>query len=75
MLKSNCPDYTVENVVVRRCISRSTGNAFKLGTASHGVMRNVLFEDCRGEMARRSHPDPRNGREWWEGGIDRKKSV
>ena len=66
VLKSNCPDYTVENVVVRRCISRSTGNAFKLGTASHGVMRNVLFEDCRGEMARRSHPDPRNGQEWWE---------
>ena len=66
VIKSNCPDYVVENILVRRCVSRSTGNAFKLGTASHGVMRNIVFEDCRGEMARRSHPDPRNGEEWWE---------
>ena len=66
VIKSNCPDYVVENIVVRRCVSRSTGNAFKLGTASHGVMRNVVFEDSCGEMARRSHPDPRTGREWWE---------
>ena len=65
VIKSNSPDYTVENIVVRRCVCRSTGNAFKLGTASHGVMRNVVFEDSRGEMARRSHPDPRTGREWW----------
>ena len=67
VIKSNCPDYVVENILVRRCVSRSTGNAFKLGTASHGVMRNVVFEDSCGEMARRSHPDPRKGREWWEG--------
>lgn len=67
VLKSNCPDYATENVTVRRCVSRSTGNAFKLGTASHGIMRNVVFEDSKGEMVRRSHPDPRRGTEWWSG--------
>lgn len=67
VIKSNSPDYTVENIVVRRSVCRSTGNAFKLGTASHGVMRDILFEDCRGEMARRSQTDPKTGREWWAG--------
>ena len=66
VIKANCPDYASENIVVRRCVCRSTGNAFKLGTASHGIMRNVVFEDSRGEMVRRSHPDPRTGKEWWE---------
>ena len=65
VLKSNDPGYTVENVVVRRCLSRSTCNALKLGTASHGVMRKILFEDCRTELCRRSMIDPRKGREWF----------
>ena len=65
VLKSNDPGFTVENVVVRRCVSRSTCNALKLGTASHGTMRNILFEDCKTELCRRSMTNPRTGLEWF----------
>ena len=52
-LKSNTPDFAVENVLVTNVVARSHCNALKLGTASHGTMRNVLFVDCRTEAARR----------------------
>ena len=52
-IKSNDPDYTVENVLIRRCVGRSQCNVFKIGTASHGTVRNIRFEDCRCEAARR----------------------
>lgn len=61
-LKSNDPGFVVENVVVRRCTGRTFCYPFKLGTASHGVMRNVLFEDCRSELPRRFFMDTRFGR-------------
>lgn len=56
-IKSNNPDYKVENIVVRNCIARSHCNAFKLGTASHGVMRNISFVHCRAEPAGRVYRD------------------
>ena len=46
-IKSNDPGFVVENVVVRDCVARSHCNALKLGTASHGTMRNIRFENCR----------------------------
>ena len=61
-IKSNDPGFSVENVVVRRCVGRSFCNPFKLGTASHGVMRNVLFEECRSELPKRWFMDTRFGR-------------
>ena len=49
-------------------------NLFKLGTASHGVMRNVLFEGCRGELPTRTFLDRRPGvpsRKW---GADERRA-
>ena len=43
-IKSNDPDYVVENVVVRNCRVSSHCSAMKLGTATHGTMRNICFE-------------------------------
>ena len=62
-IKSNDPCYAVENVVVRRCTVRSHCNGLKLGTASHGVMRNIRFEHCRTAAPRRTFMDRRPGRE------------
>jgi len=62
-LKSNSAGFDVENVVVRRCVARSNCNAFKLGTASHGAMRHVVFEDSRVEPSRRSFLSATKG-EW-----------
>lgn len=64
VLKSNNPGFVVENVIVRNCTGRSTSNVFKLGTASHGTMRNVLFENCRAEAPRRSLRDE-EGNDWF----------
>ena len=61
-LKSNTPDFIVENVLVTNVTARSHCNALKLGTASHGTMRNVLFVDCRTEAPRRDFIDRRFGR-------------
>ena len=52
-LKSNNPDFVVENVVVSNVVARSHCANLKLGTASHGTMRNVLFTHCRIEASRR----------------------
>ena len=48
-IKSNDPDFTVEHVRVRNCTARSQCNGYKLGTASHGTMRDIRFEHCRAE--------------------------
>ncbi len=61
-IKSNNPDFVVENVLVTNVTARSHCNALKLGTASHGTMRNVLFVDCRTEAPRRDFADRRFGR-------------
>lgn len=60
-IKSNNPHFTVENVVVRRCVGRSHCNVFKLGTASHGTMRHVVFEHCRAEAPRRDCANTKPG--------------
>ena len=67
-LKSNTPDFVVENVLVTNVTARSHCNALKLGTASHGTMRNILFVDCRTESPRRDFIDRRFGRNrrWYE---------
>ena len=58
-IKSNNPDFSVENVTIRNSIGRSHCGAFKLGTASHGTMRNIRFEACRAEAPRRDFTDTR----------------
>lgn len=58
-IKSNDPDFSVENVLVSNVVARSNCANFKLGTASHGIMRNILFVDCRAEAPRRDFPDLR----------------
>ena len=67
-LKSNDPGFVVENVLVSNVVARSHCNALKLGTASHGTMRNILFVDCRTEAPRRDFTDRRFGRnrKWYE---------
>jgi len=56
-LKASDPKFAVENVVVRDCIARSHCNAFKFGTGSAGIMRNVRFERCRAFASRRMYRD------------------
>lgn len=56
-IKSNDPDYVVENVVVRNCRVRSHCSALKLGTATHGTMRNVRFEHIIVSAPTRFHRD------------------
>ena len=56
-IKSNDPGFTVENVTVRNCMARSHCNGYKLGTASHGTMRNILVEHCRTAPSRRVYRD------------------
>ena len=67
-IKSNDPGFVVENVLVTNVTARSHCNALKLGTASHGTMRNVLFVDCQTEAPRRDFIDRRFGRNrrWYE---------
>lgn len=61
-LKSNNPDFAVERVLVTNVTARSHCVPFKLGTASHGIMRDILFVDCRAEAPRRDSFDYRPGR-------------
>lgn len=56
-IKSNDPEFTVENVIVRRCVARTHCSALKVGTASHGVIRNVRFEKCNVKTPRRVYRD------------------
>ena len=52
-LKSNDPNFVCENIVFRRCTARGQANAFKIGTATHGLVRNVRYEDIRCDVGRR----------------------
>ena len=61
VLKSDDPDFVVENVEIRNCMVRSTCSAFKLGTASHGGFRNVHIHDCASEASPREWVDPATG--------------
>lgn len=48
-IKSNDPDFTVENVTIRDCIARGQASAFKIGTATRGVVRHVRVSNLRCE--------------------------
>lgn len=60
-LKSNNPDFEGGNVLVTNVTARSHCAALKIGTASHGTLKNILFVDCRLEAPRRDFPDLRPG--------------
>ena len=53
VIKSNDPKFVCENIVFRRCTARGQANAFKIGTATHGIVRNVRYEDIRCDVGRR----------------------
>ncbi len=59
-LKSNNPDFVMEDVLVSNVVARSHCVPFKIGTASHGVVRNVGFVDCRVEAPRRDYSADRD---------------
>jgi len=61
VLKSDNPDFVVENVEVRNCIARSCCTTLKLGTASHGGFRNINFHDIVCGKASREHLNPETG--------------
>ena len=72
VLKSNDPSFAVTNVTVRDCIARSHCNALKLGTASHGVMADILFQNIRALPPKRDFTDTRPatgnyGKPFWSG--------
>ena len=54
-IKSNDPDYAVENILVSNCVAASHCNGLKLGTASHGTMRNIRFVACRTRNPHRNY--------------------
>lgn len=56
-VKSNDPQFCVENVLVRNCRVSSHCSALKIGTASHGAIRNVRFENCRVTVPKRVYRD------------------
>lgn len=45
-VKSNDPDFTVGDIVIRNCIGRTHSNCYKLGTATHGTVRGLRIESC-----------------------------
>ena len=51
-LKSNDPEFTVENVTIRNCVARGQANCFKIGTATRGIVRNIRFENNRCDVPR-----------------------
>ena len=60
VLKSNIPDFAVTNVTVRNCSARSHCYAYKLGTASHGTMADIRFENNRALPPKRDFIDRRS---------------
>ena len=56
-VKSHDVGYAVENVLVRGCTARTHCNAFKIGTATYGVVRNISFVNCRAFAASRVYRD------------------
>ena len=65
VLKANDPHFAVENVLVTNVTAKSYCNCLKFGTASHGIMRNVLFVDCRTGAPRRDFEDRVHGGGSW----------
>lgn len=61
-LKSNNPGFEMEDVLITNCVVRSYCVPLKIGTATHGVVRNVAFRDCRIEAPRRDCRLPGSGR-------------
>lgn len=59
VLKSDNPQYCVENVEVRNCRLASNCNHFKIGTATHGSIRHVRVRGCATRLC--SRPTPRRG--------------
>ena len=51
--KSNDPNFKVGNIVVRNSLGRSQSNCYKLGTATHGVVKGIRIENCRATLASR----------------------
>jgi len=51
-IKSNDPGFTVENVTIRNCVARGQASAFKIGTATRGIVRHVRVENLRCEPPR-----------------------
>jgi hypothetical protein len=45
-LKSDNPDYIVENIAITNCIVASNCNLIKFGTSSFGGFRNVAISNC-----------------------------
>ena len=45
-LKSDDPDFLVENIAISNCVIASNCNAIKCGTASHCGFRNVSISNC-----------------------------
>lgn len=45
-LKSERPDYLVENIVITNCIIASICNPIKFGTASDGGFKNISISNC-----------------------------
>ena len=53
VIKSNDPNFACENIVFRNCAARGQANGFKIGTATHGIVRNVRYENIRCDVGRR----------------------
>ena len=51
-IKSNDPDFTVENVTIRNCVARGQATCLKIGTATRGTVRHVRFENIRCDVPR-----------------------
>ena len=45
-LKSDNPDFLVENITITNCIAASNCNAIKFGTASHCGFKNIVVSNC-----------------------------
>lgn len=45
-LKSDNPDFLVENIAITNCILSTNCNAIKFGTASRGGFKNVTISNC-----------------------------
>lgn len=45
-LKSDNPDFLVENIAITNCVLSTNCNAIKFGTASRGGFRNVTISNC-----------------------------
>ena len=61
VLKSDNPDFLVENVEIRNCKAFSCCSTIKLGTASHGGFKNINIHDIVCGAASREYINPKTG--------------